>query len=129
MTQTMRQNASQQLCWWHKKGGLHKRCLAAIKRNIYRPDKRLDRNLMKFNRDKCKLLPLGLKILCKSTIWEQTGWKAPYQKMPWRSWRTPEWPSDSNVALCQMPMTSWALKRILLPAGQGKWYLPSSQKF
>ena len=44
-------------------------CRAAIQRALDRLEERADRNLMKFSKDKCKVLHFGRKSPCSSTGW------------------------------------------------------------
>jgi len=59
---------------------------AVIWRNLNRLEKFADRNLMKFNKEYCKVLHLGRKTPGTSTCWGPPSWKTALQHRTWRSW-------------------------------------------
>ena len=61
---------------------------AATQSDLDRPEKCADRNLMKFNNGKCKVLPLVMNnSMHRYRL--RADCKAALQKRPWRSWWTP----------------------------------------
>jgi len=64
---------------------------------------------------------------CTHIRWGTHSWKAALQKRTKGSWGTRSWPWGNNMPLGQRNlMVSWAALGKALPAGQGRWYFPST---
>ena len=56
---------------------------AALQGDLDRLEEWANKNLMKFNKEKCKIMHLG-----KHTDWDPPGWRAALWKGTWGSWWT-----------------------------------------
>lgn len=79
---------------------------AAIQEDFDRLQKWADRNCMEFSERKYRVLHLEGKITPGT---RQTGWKVPWRKRPWGSWRTPSLPWAISAPLWPRKLkASWA---------------------
>lgn len=83
-----------------------------------------DKNLMKFSRGKCKVLPLRRITPRSATCWGLTGCKATFRKKTWGpGGQQVERESWQCVTAAKRPTASWDAWE---GAGQERWSLPAN---
>jgi len=90
-------------------------------RDLDRLEKWIGRSLMKFNKEKRKVLHQGRNNPMHQRVLGGHQLEAAQQEWAWGSWWTQRWTWANNVPLRQRRlMVSWAALDRVLPAGQGR---------
>ena len=91
----------------------------ALQRDLDKLERRAIINGMKFNKSKCRILPLGQSNAGHNISWERSGWRAALQKGIWGCWLTAGSREVSSVPWQPRGQTaSWGASNTVQPAGQ-----------
>lgn len=93
---------------------------AAIRRDLHKLEKRVHRNITKFNSEECKALQLRETTPYTSICWEPPSREITWQERLWGFWMPREtWASNEHLRPSR-PMVSWGALGKTLPAGWGR---------